>query len=190
MNKFLKELFSWSLHIILAVVLVVIVNTFLVQPTQVQGSSMESTLHNKDRVLINRIPHTLKQDYNYGDIVVIDSRVDRPRKLIDEITLNFKNNLIAFLITHKQENFYWIKRVVGKEGDVLEFGQDFVKRNGKIIEEPYLNEIAYYSENKITVPKGHVFVMGDNRNVSQDSRHIGTVPIQNVLGKFWFKIGK
>ena len=193
MNKkgVLKEVLSWIGHIAFAVILVVCINTFILQPTQVQGKSMESTLHNKDRVIINRLPHTFNNEYKYGDIVVIDSRVDRDRTLVDEVMVNFKNNLISYYITGKQENCYWIKRVIGKEGDVLEFKDGQVIRNGEVLDEPYTCEKENYYENQVVeVPKGYVFVMGDNRNVSLDSRRIGCVPTDHVLGKYWVSFSK
>ena len=196
MIKIIKEIFSWITHIGIAIIIVLIINSFIFQPTQVSGSSMVPTLHNMDRVIINKIPHTLGQEYDYNDIVVIDSRVDRERTFKDEIAMNFRNNLITSYFTGNKDDFYWVKRVIGKPGDVLEFKEDHIVRNGEIIEEDFLAEQPdYYAtmdieDRIIEVPEGYVFVMGDNRNYSKDSREIGCVPISNVIGKYWFKIGR
>ena len=189
-KKLLKELFSWSLYIIGAFVSVLVINTFIIQPTQVQGRSMEGTLKNNDRIIINKLS-SIRKSFDYGDIVVIDSRVDKKRTVIDELGFNLRNNLIAFLITGNQDDYYWIKRIIGKEGDIIEFTQDSVMVNGEVIDEPYLDRPARYNiTEQIIVPKGHVFVLGDNRNVSEDSRHIGTVPIENIIGSYWIRLNR
>ena len=74
--------------------------------------------------------------------------------------------------------------MIGKGGDVLEFKNGHVYRNGGELQEPYINEpMEFTMEGSYTVPEGMVFVMGDNRNHSSDSRFIGPVPIDHVLGK-------
>ncbi|TCT12107.1 signal peptidase I [Natranaerovirga pectinivora] len=189
-KRIFKELLSWSIYIIGAFISVLVINTFIVQPTQVQGRSMEGTLKNNDRIIINKLS-TINKSYDYGDIVVIDSRVDKKRTVLDELGFNLRNNLIAFLITKSQDDYYWIKRIVGKEGDIIEFTENTVMLNGEILEEPYLDKPARYNiDEQIIVPKGHIFVLGDNRNVSEDSRHIGTVPIENVIGSYWLKVNR
>ncbi|AUG58801.1 signal peptidase I [Acetivibrio saccincola] len=188
MKKVLKEILSWTLHIVIAVVCGLAINIFILQPTQVQGISMESTLTQNDRVIINKLMHTLRQEPDYGDIVVIDSRVHRPRSIKDDIMDSIKYNAISYFFTGEQEEVLWIKRVIGKEGDVLEFKDGKIYRNNELLEEPYINEPMYPSGNwTVTVPEGHVFVMGDNRNHSKDSRAIGAIPLDHVLGKYLFK---
>jgi signal peptidase I len=187
-NEIFKEVISWALHILAAVALALIINIFIFQPTQVQGSSMESTLHERDKVFLNKLSHTFKTVPDYGDIVVIDSRVERERTLKDDVTDSFKYNLISYKLFDEQDEIYWIKRVIGKAGDTLEFKDGKVIRNGKVLEETYINEpMEYSSDEKVVVPENHVFVMGDNRNHSKDSRYIGSIPIDHVIGKYIFK---
>lgn len=190
MKKVLRETLSWCYYIVTSILIVFILNTFIAQPTQVQGRSMEGTLNHNDRLIINKLPHTFSKEYEYGDIVVIDSRVTRDRTLVDELTFNFRNNLVTLFLTGKQDDFYWIKRLIGKEGDTLEFKDGKVIRNGTTLEEPYLDQVPQYhlEDETIVVPEGYVFVMGDNRNISMDSRHIGAVPVDHVIGKLWLKI--
>jgi signal peptidase I len=166
------------------------INIFVFQPTYVDGMSMEPTLHDGDRLIINKIPHTFNLKPAYGDIVVIDSRVDNPRTVKDDITENFRNNAISILLLKlPQDEFYWIKRVVGKPGDVIEFKSGKLVRNGKVIDESYIAETMDYASNeKITVPDGSIFVMGDNRNHSKDSRYIGCVPFSHIIGKYIVKL--
>lgn len=94
------------------------------------------------------------------------------------------DNYIAIFEHSTQGHNIWVKRVIGKPGDKLEFHDGHVYRNGEKLDEPYINEPMEFSmDGSYTVPEGDVFVMGDNRNHSSDSRFIGPVPIDHVLGK-------
>lgn len=177
--KFFKEILGWVGSLALAMGFAILISVFVFQPTKVLGSSMEPTLQNHERVYISKLSHTFGFEPNYGDIVIIDSRVNEKRTIADDL----RDNPLVNLITGKEREV-WIKRVIGKPGDVLEFKDHKVYRNGNVVDEPYLKEIMQYSSNKkITVPANHVFVMGDNRNNSEDSRFIGPVPLDHVLGK-------
>ncbi|MCX7884178.1 MAG: signal peptidase I [Caloramator sp.] len=187
--KIVKEIFSWACHLSIAFVVALLINIFIFQPTLVQGQSMEPTLHNEDKVLISKLLSTFDIEPSYGDIVIIDSRVGRPRTIKDDIADIFKYNMVTALFSKKpQDEIFWIKRVIGKPGDVLEFKNGKVIRNGSVLEETYINETMRYStDKKVVVPEGHVFVMGDNRNHSSDSRVIGSVPFDHIVGKYVFK---
>ncbi|MGO4890492.1 signal peptidase I [Anaerobacillus sp. MEB173] len=76
-----------------------------------------------------------------------------------------------------------MKRIIGDEGDTLEYKDGRVYRNGEELIEEYLKEDMTFPFETIVVPEKHVFVMGDNRNGSRDSREIGPVPIDNIVGK-------
>ncbi|WCN39350.1 signal peptidase I [Aneurinibacillus uraniidurans] len=178
--KWIKEFSEW---IIIPFILVVSITTFVIQPTEVLGSSMEPTLHNEDRVYISKISHTLNYEPDYGDIVIIDSHINSDHTLKEDII----ENPIISLIYQNQDHNVWIKRVVGKSGDTLEFKDNKVYRNGKLLEEPYIKEAMLDNPDRtVVVPENHVFVMGDNRNNSSDSRIIGCVPLDHILGKRLF----
>jgi signal peptidase I len=179
MKKILTEIRSWITSIGVAFGCTLLIGVFIIQPTNVLGHSMDPTLHNEQRIFVLKLSHTFKQEPKYGDIVVIDSRVDRSRSIVDDL---LEHPLISLLDGADNHNFY-IKRVIGKPGDVLEFKNNNVYRNGEALNEPYLNEQMNYSSNeKIVVPEKHLFVMGDNRNNSKDSRSIGFIPLDHVLG--------
>ncbi|MCM3617518.1 signal peptidase I [Sutcliffiella horikoshii] len=184
-----KELFSWGKACVIGLFFAFLVSALVVQPFTVKGSSMEPTLDGKDmwtskddgdKVLIFKSGYIVGIDPKYNDIVVIDSRVERERSLTD----NFKESpLVNALLDETQGNNYWIKRVIGVEGDTLEYREGTVYRNGEALIEEYVQEEMLYPFEEVTVPEGHVFVMGDNRNESRDSREIGSIPKENVMGK-------
>ena len=135
----------------------------MIQPTYVEGRSAENTLHDGDKVLISKLIHTFGVGPDYGDIVIIDSRVNRPRTFRDDLREMLTVNLVTrYFFGLEGEAHYWIKRVIGKEGDYLEFREGAVYRNGVPLEEPYLREAVEYTDlEPVTVPEGCVFVMGD-----------------------------
>lgn len=174
-----KEIFTWALYIIAAVLLSIFIGVFLFQPTKVVGPSMYPTLKNGQRIYVSKLPRITPYKPNYDDIVIIDSRVERPRDWKDDI---LDSPIIKFVSRESDHNI-WVKRVIGKPGDSLEFRDGKVWRNGEQLNETYTNEPMLLPFEAITVPPGQIFVMGDNRNYSTDSREIGPVPIDHVLGK-------
>jgi len=194
--KILRELLSWVGTILVSVVVALLVIVFLFQPTSVSGSSMENTLQDKDKIIINKTQNLFHSTPDYEDIVIIDSRLDRKRSFLDNVTDPLKYNILITKLTKDEDQIsiedeiFWVKRVIGKAGDVLEFKDGKVIRNGIALDEPYIKEkMKYDSSEKVTVPKKSVFVMGDNRNFSRDSREIGFVPLDHVVGKYLIKIG-
>ncbi|WP_034670593.1 signal peptidase I [Ectobacillus panaciterrae] len=180
-GKAAKEIWSWVRSIILAFILAFLTSIFLIQPYKVEGHSMDPTLHDQERIMVSKLSHTFDYEPDYGDIVIIDSRVERKRSFTDDIS----ENALYQLVSHqKQNSFLYVKRVIGKPGDVIELKNQKLYRNGELLKETYIKEpMVVMAEGKWTVPKDHIFVMGDNRNNSRDSREIGFVPIDHVLGK-------
>lgn len=189
--KIINEILSWIGTILFSVIIALLIIIFLFQPTMVNGPSMQNTLQNGDKIVINKTQNIFHKKPNYKDIVIIDSRVDRKRTFLDNVTDPLKYNLIAMKLTGNQDEIFWVKRVIGRPGDVLEFKDNKVIRNGEVLDEPYIKEQSYQYEEleKVTVPDNAFFVMGDNRRDSKDSRIIGCVPFDHVIGKFAFKMG-
>ena len=104
-----------------------------------------------------------------------------------------KNNRLAQYFKDPAElqlDEYWIKRVVAVAGETLSFEENQFYRNGELVEEDYILDqtvSTYVNGTEYVVPEGHVFVMGDNRNKSDDSRVIGFVDIDIITGKVWKK---
>src|SRR5690554_4888422 len=183
-NKARKAVFEWIQMIALSVILAIFINLFIVQPVRVEGESMKPTLQDNDFVIVSRIGKTLNLDLKYGDIVVIDRRIDRKRSILDDIRdLGIFNRM--------QNRNLLIKRVIGLPGDTIEIRNHGIFRNGELLEEPYLVEdFVYDTEEYYLVPEDHVFVLGDNRKNSMDSRSIGFIPIDNIKGTMVLDISK
>lgn len=158
---------SWVETVVIAVFTVILLFTFVFKTVIVKGSSMEDTLFERDRLIISHLFYEPKEK----DIVVVDS------KAMEDII---------------------IKRVVATSNQTVEIDYEAgtVKVDGKLIDEPYIKDKMidshrfsskyYNSEDKIyeyKVPFGCVFVMGDNRNHSTDSREIGVIPEDEILGR-------
>ncbi len=188
--KLLKEIGSWLMYVLVAFVIASLLNVFVFQITKVQGSSMVPTLKHGDLYVISKIGNVFNSYPDYEDIIVIDSRTDRVRSLSDDFKDIIKYNAVTSLITSSQQDIYWVKRVIGLPGDTLQMKNGHVYRNGEKLLEKYVNpdEFPAYSGLEVTIPDGFIWVMGDNRNHSTDSRVIGAVPVENVIGKLKFKL--
>lgn len=161
MKSILPKLGEWILCIIVAVILTFLMKTFLFNITEVSGASMNSTLKDKDRVVFEKIT-TYTKNYKTGDIIVL--------KPVDEDDL-------------------FIKRIVGVPGDSVEIKNGSVYINGKLLKETYLDpNTPTENDLKITLDSSHVFVLGDNRINSKDSRIIGPIPIENIKGHVVFRL--
>lgn len=192
-KRIIKEILDWSKTLLFALLISILISVFIFQPSIVSEASMEPTLEGEssldidkvgDHVMIFKSAYILGKDPKYGDIVIIDSRVDRKRTLKDEFV---DNPLVSRMINNNTDRRFWIKRVIGEAGDLLEFEEGKVYRNGVALVEDYIKEDMLYDFEPVVVPENHVFVMGDNRNISFDSRAIGSIPVENVLGKVFIR---
>jgi signal peptidase I len=179
MNLF-KQIWSWTRSLGIAVVLVLFVGIFIFQPYKVDGHSMDPSLQDKERIYVSKLNHTFSYLPDFGDIVIIDSRVHRDRTFKDDL---MENSLWQLLNGKSGNQTFYVKRVIGLPGDTLQFKEHKVFRNGVALQESYINEtMDYVSADILTVPDKHIFVMGDNRNHSNDSRAIGFIPLDHVIG--------
>lgn len=158
-----KELFSWLKSIVIALVLALIIREFIFTPVLVSGQSMEPTFQNDNRVIITKI-HTI----NHFDLIV-------------------------FQAIHSETNF--IKRVIGLPGDMVVMKDDHLYINGEEYEEAYVqsNKEKVFEGQKLTedfeveVPQGFLYVLGDNRENSTDSRVLGFIDEKTVVGEVKFR---
>ncbi len=175
-NSFLKEVFEWVKAIAIALVVAFLLRNYVLTLAKVSGESMEPTLQNADRLYVNRVAYTPQK----GDVIIFEPVSDPGRP--------------------------YIKRVIATEGDTLyiDFKTGDVFVNDELIDEPYINEpthltgsyiqfrmmsSSYSKENPIKIEKGYFWAMGDNRNASKDSRELGPIPVDELIGhatfRFW-----
>lgn len=162
-RKILVEIADIIDSVLSTVFVVLIIFTFVLSIASVEGESMLETLHPNDRLIISQFFYTPKN----GDIVIINSS-DMGKKIV--------------------------KRIIATQGQLLEIKDGMVYVDGVEIDEPYLSEYnagkttpmsrtVIDEGEKVTIPEGFVFVMGDNRGSSKDSRMIGMVKNDEVIGK-------
>ena len=163
-----RDLYEWVQSLVGSVLVVVAIFTFVIRMMGVDGHSMLNTLQHGDRLLV--VNSMLYQDYKYGDIVIL-----RKNGVFDDDPI--------------------VKRVIAVEGQTvdIDFAEGIVYVDGEALEEDYIREPTYTAEGTefpLTVPEGSIFVMGDNRNGSSDSRdyRLGTVDTRYVIGKAAFLI--
>ena len=171
-----ESCYEWLHTLVTSIVMVVILLTFVFRLVVVDGASMMDTLYDKDQIFVTNFCYTPQ----CGDVVVISkgAQLDKPI----------------------------IKRVIATEGDTvyIDFRTGDVYVNDEVIDEDYIKDETrekgsyitelikngnYSKESPIVIQPGYIFVMGDNRNNSKDSRHLGPVPIDEVMGgavfRFW-----
>jgi len=170
--------------VLMAFLLALLIKTFLFQAFFIPSGSMEPTLMPGDRVLVNKIPYYF-HDPRRGDIIVFENPhpgTEPDRGIIGGF-FHWLGTGLGFSKPGTAEEDY-IKRVIGLPGDVLEAHDGHVYVNGQRLTEPYLDGVKTADFGPTKVPDGQLFVMGDNRNNSLDSRFsLGTVPIDKVVGK-------
>ncbi|WP_084423037.1 signal peptidase I [Cohnella thermotolerans] len=167
-----NELTEWIKALVIAGILVFVIRWLLVSPFIVDGESMEPNFQNRERIIVNKVLYDFRQP-KAGEVIV-------------------------FHVPDEKRDF--IKRVIAVPGDKVKVEGDTVYVNGKPIDEPYLKkaiaeahaEGRAYNDTDFpegTVPAGTLFVMGDNRSNSKDSRMIGYIPMSRVVGRaeliFW-----
>lgn len=167
-RKMKSESFEWIMSFMIAIIAGLVIKFFLFTPIVVDGQSMKSTLNDQDRMIV--------------------SKLSKPERF----------DIVVFHANEKQD---YIKRVIGLPGDKIEYENDTLYINGKAYEEEYLEENKKWIKEQFgedalltdnftledlwgyeTVPEDTIFVLGDNRRFSKDSRHIGVIPMKAIIG--------
>lgn len=158
----------WIRDLAIAAIIALVITQF-VSPTIVQEHSMDDTLHNNDYLIMWKLPFKMNHSPEYGDIVIFKSSL---------LTEDGKQKLL-------------IKRVIGKGGDTLAIRDGIVYRNGEALDETYTKDGYTNGEmEEITIPDHELFLMGDNRLISVDSRspQVGLVDEDLLVGKAVFRL--
>ncbi len=163
-----KEILSWIIEIAVVVAIAYVIVSFWGFRTSVVGPAMENTLSNDNQILVNRF-HYILSDPKAGDIIVF-----RPNG--------------------NEKSHYYVRRVIGVPGDTVLIQNGAVYINGELYNENVdvaSIEDAGLAADKIELKEDEYFVLGDNRNNSEDSRYanIGNIKKEYIVGKAWFRLG-
>lgn len=168
--ELIREIMSWLFYTILAVFIAFVLVLAFGKRVKVIGDSMETALYNGKNVLVDRIVYRLLAP-SRGDVIV-------------------------FLPNGNEKSHFYVKRVVALPGETVQIKDGLLYINGEAVsnddKEYDKMEEAGIAENEITLGNGEFFVLGDNRNSSEDSRsaNIGVVKRDTIAGKAWFSYGK
>lgn len=158
-KNLLKDIMDYTFSIGMAIVIALVFRSYVFARANVDGPSMQPTLQNKDNVFMEKITTNLKS-FQKGEIIVFDS--------------NNKNH------------DYYVKRIIGVAGDKVEIKDGHVYLNDTLLKEDYLDPSAITEPltdtTQYIVPEGHVFVLGDNRTNSTDSRMLGPINVSDIKG--------
>jgi signal peptidase I len=171
-RRFLGCLFEIVETLVLTLIIFLVIQNFVAQPYKVQQQSMERTLEPDQYVLVDKLTPRI-DIYKRGDIVVFVPPADWA----------------------EEDGTPFIKRVIGIGGDEVEIREGLVYVNGTALEEPYLfadqpgdpPQPTTASQEQWVVPAGELFLMGDHRANSADSRSFGPVPVENIIGRAWLR---
>lgn len=209
-KNILKEIAEWVICFVIAYILYLLLNYFVGTISCVKQVSMYPTVKEGERVILQRTV-LFKHELNYGDIITFEAPLTKSDNFVVENSSEKSISKVAEYAEYTGLDSFlhdfiginkvsYIKRVIGLPGDNIYISEDGeVYRNGQKIDEPYLRDsITSRSGSYINVdvPEGTVFVMGDNRLESKDSRVFGCIPIDKVNGyvlcRIWpiNKIGK
>ena len=169
MNRIMRELLNTAIYLLCVLGAVWLVITFVGQRTEVEGASMENTLHNGDNLIVDKLSYRFHDPERF-DIIVFPFQF--------------------------QDNTYYIKRIIGLPGETVQIMDDgSIYINGEKLEENYGMEVIKpetigRAAEPIELGDDEYFVMGDNRNNSSDSRTdmVGNIKRENIIGKAWLRI--
>jgi len=178
MKNFQSKIWDWTKSILIALILALFIRAFIVQAYKIPSGSMIPTLLIGDYLLVNKLAYGIRNPIK-NDFIYFRKLPERQEIVVFTYPLNKKLD--------------FIKRVIGLPGDTVEIVNKKVYVNGKLLKEPYVqfNDSEIYPKEvsprdnygPVKVPPGYIFVLGDNRDQSYDSRFWGFVPINYLKGK-------
>lgn len=161
-----RELLSWILYLAVVIGLSFLIITFVGQRSRVDGHSMETTLSDRDQLIVDKISYRFRE----------------PKRF----------EIVVFPYQYKENTFY-IKRIIGLPGETVQVIDGYAYINGELLDEHYGNELMLdpgIAAEPITLGEGEYFVLGDNRNHSSDSREesVGIIHKEDLVGRAWIRI--
>ena len=202
LSKRTKDILEWIACIIIAFILAILIRFFVGTPTVVQQPSMKPTLEPSQRLILNRLSRTFKEMPSRGDIITFEAPTDDSyiypeefkntdviAKYSNEPTSSFEKFTYYVLEAGKSS---YIKRVIGLPGDHIQIIDGKVYINGIQLQEDYLSSGVTTNTKgcafiDLVVPENTVYVMGDNRKESTDSRRFGCIPLEKIESKVWIR---
>jgi signal peptidase I len=182
-----RSIFELIVILFIAVVIAVLLQSFVIKPVMVISGSMSPTIKVGDRLFTDRVTFYFRKPRR-GDIVVWRYPPDNPKSLNtnDILYWPFEQLGETLHLTHQTSSPPFVKRVIATEGETFELKRGLLYINGKRVNEPYIvRDYGNYGPYK--VPKGMLFCMGDNRPNSRDSRFFGPAPVRAVIGRAFLK---
>ena len=202
LNDKTKDILEWIVCIVIALVLALLIRYYIGTPTVVAQPSMKPTLEPGQRLILNRWVRTVKEMPNRGDIITFEAPSDDSYIFSEDFD---QNNVVA-KYSNEPTGFFskfvynvleigkesYIKRVIGLPGDHVKIEDGKVYINDEELDESYLSDtVVTKTDNMaykdLVVPENSVFVMGDNREHSTDSRAFGCIPLEKIEGKVWIR---
>lgn len=194
-KELIKEILEWIYCIIIAIILALIVRYYIGTPTVVQMESMKPTFEQGDRLILNRLAITFNDDFERGEVITFEAPISEYKSAAeidqDNPIAKYKDepegifNRFKYYVLDIGKKSY-IKRIIGLPGEHIQIEYGNVYINGTKLTEDYLQP-GVTTPNKVftdfTVPEGYLFVMGDNREGSMDSREFGCIPMTKVESK-------
>lgn len=175
-KKILSGITELLLYIVIAVVCIFVIPKYVIQRTEVSGPSMESTLHDGDSIMVEKVSYRFGKPSRF-DIIVFYHFFDEDNQ------------------DKKDENAYdlYVKRIIGLPGETVQIVGETILINGKPLEENYGKDPITFegvAEEPIVLGDDEYFVLGDNREVSQDSRYeeVGNIKKDQIVGKAWVRV--
>jgi signal peptidase I len=200
-KNIMKEIIEWVVCIVIALVIAILFRYFIGTPTIVQQPSMYPTLQENQRLWLNRWNRTINKMPEVGDIITFEApstTVLSKEEVEENPVARYENEptglwgKFTYNVLEVGKTSY-IKRVIGVPGDKIEIKDGNVYVNDNLYEEKYLQSGVITTNGKgncisLTVPENSVFVMGDNRSQSTDSRCFGCIPLDKIESKVWIRI--
>lgn len=186
-DKIIDEVLEYVKLILVVVVITTLLNTLLFTFSTVKQSSMEHTLNENDVLIIEKMSYNFNEP-KQGDIIVFVEEEAVAENFLTKLSVLYQDMFKK--LTGQVPRPRLVKRVIGLPGDVINIEDGHVYVNDVKLDEDYVDDLTFAKilDYPHTVPAEHYFVLGDNRDVSKDSRHFGDVPMNNIEGKAVFRL--